>query len=352
MTFLRIMEAITNGSFMQINYTGTVVRYKPGLIAGGSHTFKIPKSRGMGYFLEPLLLLGPFGKKPLTIKLTEGSTSVPGSRSQTTTTTTTTAETESSSGSGSGSGSPFATGDIGVDMVRTALFKILEKFGIDRSELRIERRGSVPGGGGEVVLHMPHQVLQPQTVHATSAPLIDRIRGVAYSTKVSPASVNRIVEAARNILRPTGCETHIYTVATTGRESGNSPGFGCCIVAETKSGWVYGVESVARPGDLPEDIGELTASKLLEELSIGGAVPRGSSLQLATILMVLGKEDIGRLVIGRGAIDVKYVRLLRTLKEFFGVEAVIKEDPFDPESKEITCLIKGTGFINSNKKVV
>lgn len=62
MTFLRIIESITNGSFIQINYTGTVVRYKPGLIVGGTHSFKVPKSRGMGYFLEPLLLLAPFGK--------------------------------------------------------------------------------------------------------------------------------------------------------------------------------------------------------------------------------------------------------------------------------------------------
>lgn len=336
MTFLRIIESITNGSFIQINYTGTVVRYKPGLIIGGTHTFKVPKTRGMGYFLEPLLLLAPFGKKPLTVTLTEGVTSVASIDSATT-------------NSGKKPTITQGTGDVGVDTIRISLFSILKKFGIDREELRITTRGAAPGGGGEVQLHMPHQVLQPTTLHVTSAPSIDRIRGIAYSNRVSPASVNRIVEAARAVLKPTNCDTHIYTDVAQGKESGASPGFGVTLVAETKDGWSYGVESVARPGDQPEDIGAQAAAKLLEELEVGGAVARGAALQIAIVLMVLGKEDIGRIILGRAAIDAKFIRLLRTIKEFFGIEAIIKDE--DPESNEILCLIKGVGFVNANKKI-
>lgn len=338
MTFLRIIESITNGSFIQINYTGTVVRYKPGLIVGGTHSFKVPKSRGMGYFLEPLLLLAPFGKKSLTITLTEGITSVPSINSDST-----------SISSGKKPSVTEGTGDIGVDTIRISLFSILKKFGIDREELRITKRGAAPGGGGEVQLHMPHQVLQPTTLHATSTSSIDRIRGIAYSNRVSPASVNRIVEAARAILKPTNCDTHIYTDVAQGKESGASPGFGVTLVAETKDGWSYGVESVAQPGQQPEDIGAQAAAKLLEELEVGGAVARGAALQMAIVLMVLGKEDIGRIALGKSVIDAKFIRLLRTIKEFFGIEAILREE--DPESNEILCLIKGVGFVNANKKI-
>lgn len=50
--------------------TGTKLKYKPGIIMGGKHlTHDCGVSRSIGYFLEPLLLLGLFGKKPLTIRL-------------------------------------------------------------------------------------------------------------------------------------------------------------------------------------------------------------------------------------------------------------------------------------------
>ncbi len=43
---------------------GTTLRYRPGLITGGSGlTHDCGKARGMGYFLEPLVCLALFGKK-------------------------------------------------------------------------------------------------------------------------------------------------------------------------------------------------------------------------------------------------------------------------------------------------
>ena len=43
---------------------GTTLRYRPGLITGGSGlTHDCGKARGMGYFLEPLVCMALFGKK-------------------------------------------------------------------------------------------------------------------------------------------------------------------------------------------------------------------------------------------------------------------------------------------------
>ncbi|KAJ0499975.1 putative RNA 3'-terminal phosphate cyclase [Helianthus annuus] len=48
----------------------TKLKYKPGIVMGGRYLeHDCGLSRSIGYFLEPLFVLGLFGKKPLSIKL-------------------------------------------------------------------------------------------------------------------------------------------------------------------------------------------------------------------------------------------------------------------------------------------
>ena len=57
---------------MLINFSdaGTKLRYKPGVLAGGHGlVHSCGTSRAIGYFLEPLIILGLFGKSPLSITL-------------------------------------------------------------------------------------------------------------------------------------------------------------------------------------------------------------------------------------------------------------------------------------------
>lgn len=49
---------------------GTKLKYKPGIVMGGKNlVHDCGVNRAIGYFLEPLLVLGLFGKKPLSIRL-------------------------------------------------------------------------------------------------------------------------------------------------------------------------------------------------------------------------------------------------------------------------------------------
>ena len=48
---------------------GTAILLKPGIIAGGPVTHECPLSRSIGYFLEPVIMLAPFAKKPLQLTL-------------------------------------------------------------------------------------------------------------------------------------------------------------------------------------------------------------------------------------------------------------------------------------------
>ena len=108
---LRLLETLTNGSVIEISYTGASVAFRPGFIAGSpsavvqSHCHDCPLSKPIGYFLEPLLLLAALGKAPTNVIL-----------------------------SGITTGGEF---DPSVDLLRVGLLPILKKFGIEGYELRV-----------------------------------------------------------------------------------------------------------------------------------------------------------------------------------------------------------------------
>ena len=68
-SFLRLMDKLTNGTRIEVNETGTSVTYVPGLLAGGRLEHACSKRRGIGYYLEPVMMLAPFCKKPLQLTL-------------------------------------------------------------------------------------------------------------------------------------------------------------------------------------------------------------------------------------------------------------------------------------------
>jgi RNA 3'-terminal phosphate cyclase-like protein len=64
-SFLRLLDKITNGSVIEISHTGTSVVYRPGVIIGGTIEHDCPNSRAIGYFLEGIVALAPFAKSNL-----------------------------------------------------------------------------------------------------------------------------------------------------------------------------------------------------------------------------------------------------------------------------------------------
>ena len=172
------------------------------------------------------------------------------------------------------------------------LLPVMEKFGVRSFVTYFEER--ISPLVEEVHLLCSSLIPQPLTIHALDIPKFSAIRGVAYCTRVSPSIVNRMIDSARAVLKPTGCEVNITADVWRGENSGKSPGFGITLVAELKRGWRIVTENVGSAGSLPEDSGELTAYQLLEEISNSGVVGR-YQLPLALVYMTIGKEDIGRL---------------------------------------------------------
>jgi RNA 3'-terminal phosphate cyclase-like protein len=353
-SFLRLLEAITNGSSMQISYTGTTITYHPGLITGAApgfgagddnvieHSIPATCTRGVTYFLLPLCILAPFSKAHMNVRFTG-----PG---------VITSATE--------------TGDLSIDSFRTAILPIFDLFGIPtaRVELRVLQR-SCPGikgagGAGTVELRFASQVRLPKTLHLNRSPgRIKRIRGVAYATGVSASNNARMIHSAREVLNPLVADIHIASqydqapLVPDGDNLGNKRrmgiGFGLSLVAESSAaGVLYSADVVAPSagGVVPEDLGKMCAYQLLEAIKKGGCMSLAAS-STALILMAMGSEDVGRLRLGRDVTGTEMViGLARDLKTF-GASSWGLRDVEDDDTGDIIISVKGTGVGNVGRKV-
>ncbi|KAI1764808.1 18S rRNA biogenesis protein [Hypoxylon sp. FL1150] len=353
-SFLRLLEAVTNGSSMQISYTGTTITYNPGLITGAApgigaiddvleHQLPATCTRGVTYFLLPLCLLAPFSKAHMNVRF-----SGPG---------VITSATE--------------TGDLSIDSFRTAILPLYNLFGIPaaRIELRVLQRSCAgphgSGGAGIVELRFSSQVRLPKTIHLNRSPgRIKRIRGVAYATGVSASNNARMIHSAREVLNPIISDIHIAAqydqaplVQDAAEKSGSKKrmgiGYGLSLVAESSAvGVLYSADVVVPPkgGILPEDIGKRCAYQLLECISSGGCVP-GAAVGSVLTLMAMGSEDVGRLRLGREVVGTEEViGLARDLKKF-GASSWGLRDAEDDDTGDIIVSVKGTGVGNVGRKI-
>ncbi|KAL3274826.1 hypothetical protein HHI36_019609 [Cryptolaemus montrouzieri] len=262
-SLVRLLDKITNGTIVELNETGTSLYFQPGLLYGGSIEHECSLQRGIGYYLEVLFMLGLFCKKPLHATLTRCH-------------------------------KPFKDFYAGNN----------EKFiyNDENLDLQIKKRGMRPLGGGEIVFKCPvGKQLRP--IQLCDSGMIKRIRGTAYALRVSPAMANRIVDKAKGVLLNFLPDIYISTDPRKGKQSGNSPGFGVHLTAETTNGTIYSAEQVSNvvtngeDPSLPEDLGEAAAQRLLYEIYLGGVVD-STSQSLAILFMALGQKDVSKIVTG------------------------------------------------------
>jgi len=314
-SFLRLLEKVTNGCSIQINSTGTSIKYKPGVLVGGhilGLTHSCPISRSIGYFLDPLLKLALFSKRSLAITLT---------------------------------GITNDDMDLSVDTLRTVSTNWIKKFGMeDNIEIKIKKRGAAPLGGGEVFLRVP--VVKSLTPVSLLDPgLVKRVRGIAYTTKVSPQIANRVVDGARGVLNNLLPDVYIYTDHFKGKDSGLSPGYGLTLVSESTSGCLLSAELMGLEGETPEDIGCKVAQLLLEEVARGG-VCDSAHQTLLLLMMILCPEDVSKVRLG--ALTPYTIDALRLYQAMFGVTFKLKADPSN-DTVIASCI--GVGFKNLSRRI-
>ncbi|KAM2393204.1 hypothetical protein ACFX1X_036588 [Malus domestica] len=300
-SFLRLLEKVSDDCVVEINETGTKLKFKPGIVMGGRNlVHDCGLSRAVGYFLEPLIVLGLFAKKPLTITLKE------------------------------------------------------------RLDLKIQSRGSAPQGGGEVFLSIP--IVQSLTaVNWTDEGMVKRIRGVTFSTRVSTQFENTMVYAARGIFNLLLPDVHVFTDHKSGPQAGHSPGYGISLVAETTSGCCISADtaiSYSRGEDIgeledegkkelmpPEDVGMQIANILLGEIEQGGVVD-STHQGLLFLLCALCPQDVSKVRVGK--LSPHGIETLRDIKDFLGVKFVIKPDP---STGTVIHKCVGSGLRNLSRRI-
>ncbi|KAF8581498.1 18S rRNA biogenesis protein [Ramaria rubella] len=315
-SLLRLLEKITNGTVIEISYTGTSVLLKPGVIAGGPVTHECPLSRSLGYFMEPIIMLAPFAKRPLQLTLKGVTTNEE---------------------------------DLSVDLIRTVTLPHLHFFGIqDGLELRISQRGAAPLGGGQAQFICPI-VKQVKTLNFVQAGRIKRIRGIAHAVRVSPQFSNRMIDSCRSVLNRYIPDIYLYSDVYKGEDSGKSPGYALSLVAESTTSVLRSSEAVSLPGGTPEEVALAAARALLVEIRRGGCVDRQHQC-LVLLMMVLGSEDIGK--VRMGGLTARTIQFLRDIRDFFGTSfKIVPAEPSDADNSELILSCYGIGFINVNKPV-
>ncbi|KAG9532448.1 18S rRNA biogenesis protein, partial [Aureobasidium melanogenum] len=349
-SFLRLLDAITNGSAIEFSMTGTTLVYKPGLIVGSAAGYgasggvvkhELPRdcARGVSWFLIPLCMLAAFSKAQVNVIFTG-----PGVITSAT-----------------------DKGDVSVDTVRTAILPLYKNFGIQNNiELRVLKRSNPGpggrGGGGEVQLVFGHQVRLPKTIHIMNPGRVKRIRGVAYATGVAGANNARMIDTARGVLNQFVADTYIFSDVSSAPlipapERNNAAakkkigvGFGLSLVAESNTGVLYSadVASSAAGGEAPEDIGKACAYQLLESISQAGCASIVAAPTMLT-LMAMGSEDVGRLVLGRDVLGTEeIVQLARDLR-VFGMSGWGLRD--GSNAGDVVVSIVGRGVGNVGRKI-
>ncbi|CAE7558082.1 RCL1, partial [Symbiodinium sp. KB8] len=289
-SLLHMLDKMTSGSKTDINTTGTRLRFKPGVLLGGLIAHDCTTNRGIGYWLEALMLLAPFCKNPVKAVLT---------------------------------GVTNEALDVSVDRLRAVAMPLIKAFGIDGARLDCKRRGAQPRGGGMVTFSCP-VVKELRAVSILEEGFIRRVRGVAYSARVSPQVGNRVVASARSLLNKLLPDVYINTDHMKGVDAGLSPGYALSLVAESTSGCLASAEAPVRPGETPEELGRRVSALLCDELSRGGCVDTDAS-PIALVFMALTPPDVSRLRIGR--LSPRAVATLQLIDKILGVRFRLRPEP-------------------------
>lgn len=193
------------------------------------------------------------------------------------------------------------------------MLPLLRRMGID-AEIKMERPGYVPRGGGIVHLTIRpvRDALRPLALEQPAP--VERVWGVALSSHLEGRSVSRrMAEAATRVFAAAGYDA-AFEVLYDSRAL--QPGAALAAFFDLAGGSRLGSDQAGAPGRRAEAIGKQVARQLLEDAGSGAMLDRYASDQIIPYASLAGGESRFRIP------DItEHVQSGAWLaREFFGVD--------------------------------
>jgi len=200
-----------------------------------------------------------------------------------------------------------------VDFLERALLPTLRRIGVSAS-LELARRGFYPRGQGILkVSTIPATRISPITLEEFGN--IERVSGLAYSSRLPQHVVDRMISAAKSHLLKVGSPDPWIDreiLQSNDAKCAVNPGCGIILLAELSSGGILSGDALGAPGKPAEKVGEEAAQTLARQLESrapvdkhmgdqlviwmglaeGSSVTRVSELTLHTLTCVKLVEDL------------------------------------------------------------
>ncbi|CAL5407202.1 unnamed protein product [Camellia sinensis] len=317
---------------IKINETGTKLKYEPGIVNGGKHlVHDSGVSRSIGYFLEPLIVLGliiweetPFNKAK--------------------------------------SGITNDSKDPSVDTFRSTTLPILKHFRVPSEglHLKIECRGALPHGGGEVFLSVPTVQSSLTVITWIDEGMVKRSGELLFQQEcLLSLRIPLYMQLEEFLIACFRMSTYLLIIKLELKLESMSPGYGISLVAETTIGcFIFADTAVSyargdEEGEIedeekkelmpPVDVGEQIASILLGKIERG--VVDSTHQGLLFILCALCPQDVSKVRVGK--LSPYGIETPRNIRDFLGVKFVIKPDP---STGTVILKCVGCGLTNLSRK--
>jgi RNA 3'-terminal phosphate cyclase-like protein len=223
---------------------------------------------------------------------------------------------------------------------------------------KITKRGALPGGGGEVTLSCP-TLKKIEPIELLDEGKVKRVRGVAYTTKVTPQFAARMVDAARGVLNDFLPDVWIYADHCKGAACGESPGYGVSLVAETITRTLKSADACAELESTegvptsqenalqsPEEVGKAAAKRLLAEIDLDGVIDTAHQAMILYFLSLCEETRPAKVRLSR--LSPAAAQMLRHIRDFLGVKFQIREDHGESGTVVLSCL--GASVANTARR--
>jgi RNA 3'-terminal phosphate cyclase (ATP) len=161
--------------------------------------------------------------------------------------------------------------------MQKVLVPLVKEMGAD-VELKMDRPGYVPQGGGRLTMEVRPLTRPLKPLHMLKRGAVKKIHGIALASHLVEQSVSRrMAERSRGILRGRGYQSEIRTL-----EDNTAAQKGAALVLWTRSdtGCLLGADQAGKPRRRSESMADFVARSLLEDLDSGACTDRHLADQL------------------------------------------------------------------------